>query len=249
MKETITLDNNKFFYIIKSYEKIQYNKNLIDINKINLFDILKYDNILLKIDFDELKEKNYKKIIKKLLLFKNVISKMKKQIGINMNSKIFLGYIFNIDEQNKNQNDFILGINAIFFNTKYERYNYIYDTVCDFLDNQFYGKNLCDFKNNRCGEKRNTNVTCGCCRHFKIKYLGPITKLVRCEHLKDDYSCDAKCISCKLFTCDYLKKKGIKFRIKDILLLNTFFNPLQKYFIKYMVFTPKNKIINRLMFL
>ena len=38
----------------------------------------------------------------------------------------------------------------------------------------------------------------------------------------------------------------IKFRIKDILLLDTFFNPLQKYFIKYMVFTPKEKILKRL---
>lgn len=46
-----------------------------------------------------------------------------------------------------------------------------------------------------------------------------------------------------------VKKKGIKFRIKDILLLNVFFNPLQKYFIKYMVYTLKEKILKRLMFL
>lgn len=60
------------------------------------------------------------------------------------------------------------------------------------------------------------------------------------------FTCGVKCISCKLFTCDYLEKKGIKFRIKDILLLDAFFNPIQKYFIKYMVFTPKEKIIRRL---
>ena len=46
---------------------------------------------------------------------------------------------------------------------------------------------------------------------------------------------------------DYLEKKGIKFKIKDILLLDTFFNPIQKYYIKYMVFTPKEKILNRLL--
>ena len=46
-----------------------------------------------------------------------------------------------------------------------------------------------------------------------------------------------------------VEKKGIKFRIKDILLLNVFFNPLQKYFIKYMVYTPKEKILKRLIFL
>ena len=133
------------------------------------------------------------------------------------------------------------------FNTKKERYNYIYDTVCNYLDGYFYGKNLCDFKDNQCGEKRGTTSRIGCCHHFRVKSLGPFTKLVPCEHLKDDYTCGAKCISCKLFTCDYLEKKGVKFRIKDILLLDTFFNSLQKYFIKYMVFTPKYKIIKRLM--
>ena len=133
--------------------------------------------------------------------------------------------------------------------TKYERYNYIYDTVCDYLDSYFYGKNLCDFKNNKCGEKQNTSSTIGCCHHFKNKWLGPFSKLVPCEYLNTDNTCTAKCISCKLFTCDYLEKKGIKFKIKDILLLNVFFNPLQKYFIKYMVFTPKDIIMKRLMIL
>ena len=52
-----------------------------------------------------------------------------------------------------------------------------------------------------------------------------------------------------VFTCDYLEKKGIKFRIKDMLLLDTFFNPLQKYCIKYKVFTPKEKIIKWLIIL
>ena len=46
-----------------------------------------------------------------------------------------------------------------------------------------------------------------------------------------------------------VEKKVIKFRIKDILLLNVLFNPLQKYFIKYMVYTLKEKILKRLMFL
>lgn len=78
-----------------------------------------------------------------------------------------------------------------------------------------------------------------------MKRLGPLTKLVKCEHLKEDYTCGAKCISCKLFTCNYLEKKGIKFRIKDILLLDVFFNPIQKYFIRYI---PKEKILKRIMF-
>ena len=31
-----------------------------------------------------------------------------------------------------------------------KRYNYIYDTVCDYLDNEFQEKNICQFKNNKC---------------------------------------------------------------------------------------------------
>ena len=122
-----------------------------------------------------------------------------------------------------------------------KRYSYIYDIVCTYLDNEFKNKNLCCFENNRCISVRN-NGHCreslnGCCYG---------TKRGLCKKFKDG-RCTIKSISCKLFTCDYLEKKGIKFRIKDILLLDTFFNPIQKYYIKYMVFTPKEKILKKLM--
>lgn len=242
MNSAIELDNNYFFKLNTIIDS-----KCIDINKINIINILKNSKILLRIDFNNLKSQNYKKILKKLLRMKKISIVLKKQIGITNENKMLLGYITNYDNGNQKQKDFILAINAIFFNTRYERYNYIYDTVCEYLDNYFYGKNLCDFKNNKCGEKRNTTSTTGCCHHFKHRAIGPLSKLVLCEYLNDDYTCKAKCISCKLFTCDYLEKKGIKFKIKDILLLDTFFNPIQKYYIKYMVFTPKEKILNRLL--
>lgn len=246
MKTIIDLNNNYYLKIINNDD---LSVACIDIGNLKLSKIIKNKRFLLKIDFNNLIEDEYKKILKKLLSIEKVILKKQIEIGIQENSKILLGYIINYDENNNQQNDFISAVNAIFYNTRYERYNYIYDTVCDYLDGYFYGKNLCDFKNNKCGEKRNTSSTIGCCRHYKIKWLGPLTKFVPCEHLKEDYTCDAKCISCKLFTCDYLKSKGVQFKIKDILLLDVFFNPLQKYFIKYMVYTPKDKIIKRLMIL
>ena len=246
MITNIDLNNNYFFILFNNSNELS--KNLIDIEHLNIIDILKKRTFLLKIDFKILNKKHYKRILRKLLNIKWIISHSKIKIGVSENLKILLGYIINYDEENKQQNDFILGINAIFYNTKNERYNYIYDTVCDYLDSCFYGKNLCDFQNNKCGEKRNTSSLIGCCHHFKIKCLGPLTKLVKCEYLKEDYTCSAKCIGCKLFTCDYLRKKGIKFRIKDILLLDSFFNPIQKYFIKYKVFTPKYKVIKLLLF-
>lgn len=240
MKTIIDLNNNYYLKIINNANDLPI--YIIDIENLKLINIVKKGRFLLKIDFNNLNKTKYKRLLKKLLFIKKIILKSKIEIGIQKDSKKLLGYVINYDENNKRQNDFILAINAIFYNTRYERYNYIYDTVCNYLDSYFYGKNLCDFQNNKCGEKRNTSSLTGCCHHFRIKCLGPLTKLVLCEYLKEDYTCGAKCISCKLFTCDYLEKKGIKFRIKDILLLNVFFNPLQKYFIKYMVFTPKDKL-------
>lgn len=240
------LDNN--YYIKKINENNEIPVYAIDICKLNIIKVLKNDRIILKIDFNEINIKEYKKVLRKLLFVKNIAMKMKKEFGIMDTQKKVIAYIINFDENNSKHNDFISGINAIFYKTRYERYNYIYDTACSYLDSYFYGKNICDFKNNKCGEKRNTSFTTGCCHHFKHKALGPFSKLVLCEYLnKENYTCDAKCLPCKLFTCYYLEKKCVKFRIKDILLLNVFFNPIQKYFIKYMVFTPKDNIIKRLM--
>lgn len=241
--------NNSYYLEILEDNSKKTIQNSTDINNLKYYQINKKKVLLLKIDFKEIEEKNYKKILKKLLRVKKLIFLKHLKIGLVQDSKVCIGYLINYDESNEKHNNFILGINAILYKTRYERYNYIYDTVCDYLDSFFYGKNLCDFQDNKCGEKRNTNSTIGCCRHFKIKLLGPFTKFVKCEHLKEDYTCGAKCISCKLFTCDYLEKKGIKFRIKDIFLLKVFFNPIQKYFIKYMVYTPKEKILKRLMLL
>lgn len=246
MNNIIKLDND--YYIKRINKNSVIPINAINIHNLDLIKVLKNENIILKIDFDEFNITDYKRILKKLLLVKNIATRMKKEFGIMEKDKNIIAYVINFDENNLKQNDFISGINAIFYNTRFERYNYIYDTVCDYLDSYFYGKNLCDFQNNKCGEKRNTSSTAGCCHHAKYKILGPFSKLVLCEYLnKENYTCDAKCLSCKLFTCDYLESKGIKFKIKDILLLNVFFNLIQKYCIKYMVFTPKDKIIKRLM--
>lgn len=247
MDGVINLSNNYYVKIENNPKSMPM--EITNIKNLNIANIIKKEKLILKIDFKDLNRKEYRKLLKKLLYIKQKLSKRNVEIGIKEESKILLGYILNYNEKSKEQKEFISAIDAIFYNTRFERYNYIYDTVCDYLDSYFYGKNLCDFKNNKCGEKRNTDSTIGCCRHYKNKLLGPLltNNLIPCEHLKEDYTCGAKCLGCKLFTCDYLVKKGIKFRIKDILLLDVFFNPLQKYFIKTMVFTPKEKIIKRLM--
>lgn len=243
MENNIDLSNN---YQIKLISENNLPKEAINIEEINMQKIKKNNVLMIMIDFRNIKQEDYKKTLKHFMKIKKRMKKI--PIGKNENSKKTIGYIINYDKNNIKHQEFIQAINAILFDTKYDRYEYIYDTVCDYLDGYFYGKNLCNFKDNKCGEKRNTKSAIGCCRHPRIMKLGPLTRLVQCEYLnKENYTCDAKCISCKLFTCDYLEKKGIKFKIKDILLLDTFFNPIQKYYIKYMVFTPKEKIIKRIL--
>lgn len=138
----------------------------------------------------------------------------------------------------------IRAIKIVLLKSKFDKYEYIYDVACDYLDNEFICKNICDFKNDKCFAKRDFNCTCGCCRHFKHFFSN---KLVQCEYLIDKH-CSAKCLPCKMFTCDeIIKRKNIKYRFKDIFLLDKFFNPIQKVVILMNCFNTKEIILKRLM--
>lgn len=223
--------------------KIENNLNLINIQDLSFINLKISSTANFFIDLFYITKKNINYFIKKIynIKYKTILTK-------NSTSNLNF-YINNYDYKNKVHTNFIYSLNAIFKKDKKERYSYIYDIVCESLDKCFAEHNLCDFKNDKCAEKRHTAVNVGCCRHYKNKILGPLLKhnFVQCEYLINK-KCSIKCISCKLFTCDYLKKQGIQFKIKDIFLLDTFFNPIQKYIIKTSVFTPKEHIIKRLLF-
>lgn len=122
-----------------------------------------------------------------------------------------------------------------------KRYSYIYDVVCNYLDNEFTINNLCDFENNKCISVRNkshcSESVNGCC-YGRNRGL--------CKHFKNN-TCSIKSISCKLFTCRYLRKKGVKFKINDIVLLKYFFNFKQKLILNNSIFKDKKEIINLLL--
>ena len=225
------------------YETQLENKHIKNIYELQYIDIKNVRELIIKVDFKQIEEKKYKIIIKN---FKRIIFRIMKKNNKLSNIKM---YIFNYNSNNSKHIDFINAINAVMKLNKEKMYNYVYDTVYNSLEEYFSKNNVCDFHNNKCGEKINTSSNTGCCRHFKNKKWGiliPKSKMVVCEYLKDK-KCSAKCISCKLFTCDYLRKKGIVFKLKDIFLIDTFFNPVQKYFIKVKVFTPKEEIIRLLL--
>ena len=116
-----------------------------------------------------------------------------------------------------------------------ERYSYLYDLLCDYLDNEFKEKNICDFN-------------CGICKkrkHLKEQNIKKSTYINKknCDHLNNNGSCNIKCLGCKLFTCNYLKKQGYKYRLKDIYLSKYFFNYWQRNFIEYTFRKPKEYVL------
>lgn len=122
--------------------------------------------------------------------------------------------------------------------------------ICEYLDNRIIKPNICEFKEDKCIAKRYTNCTMGCCHHYKNKYFGILyeKKLILCEYQKEK-NCIAKCITCKMYMCDTLKKKGYNFNTRNIITIKRYFNILQKLVIISSFFTPKEKIINKLLLL
>jgi len=249
LENVVKLYNEKYIF---SEDEIKGNNDFLVFSVIedNLNKIFtnKLKSIILKIDFN-LIGKDYPNIVKKIIKIKKKCKNKKIKIGIKDEENVVLGYLKNYNSNNVNQRDLITAINAIFYDNNYDRYNYLYDKICEYLDNEFVVKNLCNFENDKCIAKKNTSCTMGCCHHFKNKLFGPFlpNNLVLCEYLENK-KCSAKCISCKLFTCDYLNKQGVKFKLNDILLIKCFFNFIQKLILKLRVFTPKEKIMKELLF-
>lgn len=165
---------------------------------------------------------NYKKIYRRIKYYKY------------LNDEFVFNYSFGF----KYKNDFDKVLKALNMKNKYERYSYIYDEVCDYLDSLFIDKNMCEFADNKCYSNRckNFEKTCGCCSN---------NRGVACKYLVDNH-CTIKCSGCKFYICPVLKKKRGPIRMKDIPLAYYFLNDRQKIVLRYTVFTPKEEIVDRL---
>ena len=141
-----------------------------------------------------------------------------------------------------NTNDFFLKNIEKAINIKdiNKRYSFIYDIVCDYIDDKYLNCNYCDFKDDVCIFFRSQNKMDhknGCCYSDARGGL--------CEHLKDKH-CQIKSISCKLYSCPILRDNKIYFKLKDIPLIKYFFNIKQKYIIKYSFFKDKTYVLYKL---
>lgn len=206
-------------------------------------------NLLIVINLDN-SYSNSKSIIKNLITLKNLSEELNIQLGIMSKDSNFLGFI----EPNNSIyfSDLINSLKAICILDKQKQYEFIYDTVCDYLDMEFKNNNFCKFKDDACIGNKNGQTSysdMGCCHSFQhSKFWSPtfIENMKLCSYL-DCKTCSIKCISCKMFTCKYLQDKGIKFNHKNILLLDCFFNKKQYLVLESNFFKTKNEIVEKLM--
>lgn len=131
------------------------------------------------------------------------------------------------------------------------RYEYIYDTICDYLDNKFTENNYCDFIDDACVVNRgfaSKNRCMGCCYSFSLDFFMNMRNKKVCQYLDlVNKRCITKNISCKLYTCNYLEKKGISFKLQNFTDLNRIFTKNQMRVLKYNCFKTKDAIIDRLL--
>lgn len=136
---------------------------------------------------------------------------------------------------------------VLLIDNKNDMYSYIYDKACDQFDAIFRKNNYCDFKNCSCSCQRNARVShdkMGCCYEFYYRKFDNMPVYTdECSHLTPT-GCDTKCLGCKIFTCRYLKKIGIKFKSDDNFLLRTFLNRKQKDYTDNTYFKTKEEILN-----
>lgn len=211
----------KIIYIDRKSEKIEF-VNLCD-------DIEKSFQILLPIDNKKIGE---------------LIEKVKNE---NI-SQFYVGFEGKLDDSGQ-YSDIIEVLTALSKKEIKETYRYIYDTVCEKLDKEFIEKNYCDFKDDKCVCQRNAKSphdTFGCCYEFEYT---PIMKMPKdngmCRYIENK-QCKEKCLTCKLFTCKYLRKQGIYFDIEKMLLLSVFFNKKQKRIIAESFFCKEEEILDKL---
>ncbi len=244
-KPTLSIKHNNLIVISDSINNFKGMK-LKKVNK----NILKYisGSSIICIDLDTTVTFEYiNYLINNLIHLFELLHKHNLALNFNYNNSNVVAMLsFNSDV--KYFNDICTSFSALVAQNKLEQYEIIYDAVCQYLDNEFSSKNLCDFCDNVCIAARNVmtyHKVNGCCYTYNYGPGGILISRPPCKYLVNSH-CVADCISCKLHTCNYLTLQNIQFKIKDILLLNCFFSHKQHLVIKYNVFKTRQEILDKL---
>ena len=176
----------------------------------------------------------------KKIYFYRFLKLFKVNFLVKYNEKIYTEKLNNIPIELEKPINCIKILNC---NNKRDKLNLIYDYSCDYLDNEFVKKNLCEFRNNMCGCNRVKNKSLqvsSCCESLKSRTI--------CKHFnKKEKHCNIRSISCKLFVCPYLKKKGINYSVNKIVYIKYFLSLRQKCICLTSHFQDKDEVVSKMM--
>lgn len=227
-------------------------KNYFEItNSKDCLKLLKMVNspVFLKISFDTLNlgQKLYgknkkesvkiqKKNCKYILRFYRILKKavkilLKKQL---LNKEIVVENL----SKKLNNNDYMIESMLIVdfsLKTHHEKMKASYESAAVFMDKENSLNKMCDFRDNQClkfREKKEERVT-GCCPTY-------------CKLLVPGQACVHKNLSCKIFMCESVIKKGYYFTPYTLAILKKNMSPMQILILSGSFFMTTDKALKRL---
>ncbi|MBQ7668986.1 MAG: hypothetical protein IJS47_06640 [Clostridia bacterium] len=229
--------------VVGSKPQVQYSNNVVFTHKLTKRLLKDSEQVffMVNVDTDEF-------VINNLIRLKDICDELAIPLGLRIKMDIVLGNII------KDDSDMVVTLKALFTtNNLRSRYEMIYDYICDNLDELFQKNNFCQFENDKCiynrHDKSEYNVM-GCCYSFKYhSLLGcPVSfyDISLCKHLRS-HSCSVKCLGCKLFTCKYLRKRGIVFKLDYMVIAKGFFTKGQRELLRTTFFVTKEEVLDKLM--
>lgn len=121
-------------------------------------------------------------------------------------------------------------IHALNIKSRYRRIAYVYDKICDEIDDYYSSCKLCDFKKGQCvlHRTKKLNYLNGCCRFCLYQ---------------TDKGCSTRNAACKLFVCSYADIGKLRRLEAKNLNFIKFFNHYQRYVLINDYFSTREQVI------
>lgn len=230
-------------YTIDEFNKMK-SENYLNTEQYKFGSLKKYNKIIFNIKFEKENVKNTIKIIRKIKKYFNICNLLNKNIGIKKDKKYIIANIETLERESNLYFSIESALHAMTIKNRKDRLNFVYKKAAIYLDKEIVETNVCGFYNDKCIVKRDTSCTMGCCHHYPHKRTGIFRneKLQLCEY-QIDKKCTANCITCKMYMCREMEKKGYKYNVFNVPLINCFFNIIQKLILSVSFFTTEEEIM------
>ena len=151
-------------------------------------------------------------------------------------------------------NSLLVALKASLIKEEKTRVEYLYDYLCDYIDNLWNEKNPCQFdEHSSCIAQRMKVAPYdihGCCYSFNYTKnpLTFTTKSEVCKYLEKGKGCTQKNLSCKIFVCKYLRENRIfNIDFDKYVIPKAFFSENQILIMKYNHFHTRDELIDKIL--